>query len=69
MKPEFTNQEIHWRTITTYVDIDTGEIISKAEAIKAYVIINKKKKSNVYKTTGTIELTNECRRSKQGTLF
>lgn len=64
MKTEHTSQEIKWKTINEYIDIETGEIITKEEAIKAYIIINKKIKRHVQRTTGITTITNECRRSK-----
>lgn len=60
-----TEQEIKWKTIKIYVDVDTGEILTEAKVRKEYIIINKKKESNVYKSTGTTISTNECRRDQQ----
>lgn len=62
-------EEIRWRTVSVYVDIDTGEVLTLENVKDIYLIINKKKKSYVYKQTGTITYTNECRRSQQGKLF
>lgn len=62
-------EEIKWRATSTYIDIDTGEIITKEECNLNYIIKNKKKKSYVYKTTGTIKITVECQRTKQFKLF
>lgn len=64
-----TNQEIRWRTISEYVDKETGEVIDEKEVRKNYTIIKKTKHSHVHRTTGITTITNECRRSKQGKLF
>lgn len=63
-------EEIKWRIKSIYVDEDTGEIINAALIVsKQYYIHKRKKKTNVYKQTGTITYTNECKRTGQGTLF
>lgn len=65
------NNEIKWITKVIYVDVDTGEILEESTVKSEYIIIKRKKKYHVYKTTGTVELTTECRKStcKQKSLF
>lgn len=60
-----------WRSKNTYVDVDTGEILEESIVKSEYIIIKKTKKYHVYKTTGTVEYTTECRKStcKQKSLF
>lgn len=71
MKDAYIRQEITWVTKNINIDVETGEIISNDEMKENYIIIKKKKKIYVYKKTGTITFTNECRRNeyKQGSLF
>lgn len=70
MDTEYTEQEITWRTLPTkWVDIDTGEIITEAEAKRAYVVIKTKTEKHVQRKTGTITHTKLCRTSRQGKLF
>lgn len=69
MNTEYTEQEIKWNTKTEYVDIETGEVITKEKAIQAYVIIKKTKNVKIYKKTGTITWVNQCRTSIQLKLF
>lgn len=69
MNTEYTEQEIKWNTITIYVNTATGEIITKEQAIQAYVITKKTKDVKVYKKTGTITWTYECKTSGQLKLF
>lgn len=58
-------EEINWHSQIIYVDLETGEVISKEDAIREYIIKRTKKETHVYKTTGTIKYTNECWRSPQ----
>lgn len=66
---EQEKQEIHWISESKYVDMATGEEITKDVAIRGYVIIHKKKITNVTKKTGVITWINECKTSGQGRLF
>lgn len=54
---------------TTFVDIDTGEILRRENAInkEKYIIVktNKKTTYNANKTHGTINYTRECRKQPQ----
>lgn len=57
-------EEIKWKTISTYIDVDTGEIIEKEIAQEQYTIIHKNKKHNVHRKTGITTITYECRKNK-----
>lgn len=58
-----------WYTTTEYVDIETGEMLPKNVAVREYYIINKTKKTELNENYGLIKYINECRRTKQQTLF
>ena len=62
------NNGIRWTSKTIFVDIDTGEILTKHNAKTNYLIIKKTKNAevNTIGTAGTIIWTNECRKSRQG---
>jgi hypothetical protein len=60
---------VKWWTTVEYVDIDTGEIISKAKAIREYNIIFKTKTTKVDGNKGEIKWRNECEISRQTKLF
>lgn len=62
-------EEIRWSTKTTYIDIDSGEILTIEQVKNNYTKIKTKKNATVRKTTGLIEFTVECRESKQLKLF
>lgn len=61
---------ITWSSNTKYVDIDTGEEITKHQS-KEYLKLKKDKyvKLNKNKTSGHIEYTIKCRKHPQGKLF
>ena len=61
--------EIRWKTITTYVDLHTGEILTEENARDNYIVKHTKKETNVYKSTGTVKITKECEKSNQLKLF
>lgn len=65
------NPIIRWIHTTKYVDITTGEEITKSNASRNYIIIKNKKyvTFNQSKTIGTVEHTKECQRDPQGKLF
>lgn len=65
------NYGTRWTTKSTYVDIQSGEELTKHRAKTEYIIINKTKRTiiNGNKTRGCIEVTNECIRQQQGKLF
>lgn len=69
MANENNSEIIKWRSNTIYLDEDTGEILDKNNAIMNYTIIKTTKHSHVYKSTGNITYTNECRKSNQLKLF
>lgn len=69
MDIRFKAEKVNWKTKSEYVDIDTGEQLTKEEVIKQYIIIKKRKHSEKYKSTGVTTITNECRRTNQGKLF
>lgn len=67
-----------WNTIVEYVDIETGEIISKSNFERNYYRIRSTKSteikevkiSNEILNYGYVKYTSECRRKpKQGKLF
>lgn len=60
-----------WTSRTIYVDIETGEIITKEEAKKNYNVVKTTKvsKLNPNKTHGTTEFTRQCRKKQQGKLW
>lgn len=60
-----------WKSKTIYVDIDTGEQITKHNAKTYYKKIKTDKHgkyTNFNKTAGLIEYTIQCRHKKQGEL-
>jgi hypothetical protein len=63
-------QTVHkWRTISEYVDINTGEFIKKNIVKYNYDIINKTKKIEIKEYYGIIKYTNECVRKRQTKLW
>ena len=65
----WTDKEI-WRTISMYVDRDTGEIIEKRRLENGEYI--KLRKTVNYETNGRHKsktITTECEESKQGRIF
>lgn len=62
---------IHWKSESKYVDIDTGEEITKHNAATNYIKIKLSKhvQINEIKTKGTIYYIHECRKQPQGKLF
>lgn len=76
MVPKGINR-MNWVTVIKYVNLETGEEISKRtkqetrqEIKNKYIIIKIKKhvKTDKYQTTGVVEYTIECRRNPQGEL-
>lgn len=59
------NEKINWRTVATYIDVTTGEILTRDKALTEYIIINKKIKRYVTKMVGKVEITNECKPNPQ----
>lgn len=57
--------KIKWYSINEYVDIDTGEKISKSLVEREYIIIKKIKKTIVNNGQGNIIRTCECIKNKQ----
>lgn len=76
-------KKLRYTTTSEYVDKDTGEILTKEQVNKEYIIIKKIKKRTVYEQYvrekygtqiltkfGLITITNECTRSgKQLEIF
>lgn len=64
------NTAIHWSSSSKWVDVETGEEITKHNAITNYIKLKTSKhvKLNENKTKGHIEYTNECRRNPQSKL-
>lgn len=62
---------IRWKSKTIYVDMATGEQITKRNAEKNYSIIKTLKNVtlNYLKTAGNIEYTKQCRSRQQLELF
>lgn len=60
---------IKWSSISIYIDVETGEILTQKEASTNYIIIKKTKHANINKKWGTITHTNECRRTPQTKLW
>lgn len=62
-----------WYTETLFVNIDTGEQITKDEALRGFVFIKKTKKIKIdetaEKTIGIRTFIIQCRKSQQGKLF
>lgn len=63
------NNDKRWITVSEYVDIETGEIITKSLYEREYIIIRKTKK---YEDSGNYNIAkwvNECRRHGQTKLW
>lgn len=64
---------MEWKTRKRYIDMQTGELISKQDALDKYIIIKKNKHAQANNTTGkgVIEYTIECRKREyyQNRLF
>lgn len=59
-----------WITISEYVDITTGEIITKSEYEREYYKVKKPTKTIEYNEKyRIIRYTNECRKHEQTKLF
>lgn len=66
-----------WYTTIEYIDIDTGEIITKSLAKREYIQLRKTKKIEIIKIIinkevlkhGNIKYTAECEKNKQTTLW
>lgn len=71
-------KSVIWISKTTYIDIDTGEVIEKRtkeetrqEIKNKYIIIKiiKHAETEKHRPRGTIEYTIKCKRNPQGELF
>lgn len=66
-----TKQE--WYTKTVYVDTDTGELLTRTQAITEYNILSKQKKIKINETTektiGEITYIYQCKKNTQLKLF
>lgn len=66
-----TKQE--WYTISVYVDTDTGEILTRTQALNEYNILSKQKKIKINETNekaiGEITYIYQCKKSQQLKLF
>lgn len=72
VKTNTITPKIKWTSQTEYVDIDTGEIITKKQQEKEYIIIKTKKhvKINNENNIARVRYTNECTKTgKQKKLF
>lgn len=52
-----------WITVTEYVDNQTGEMLTKKEVEKNYIITKKHKHATIENNTGYIKWTKECTRN------
>ena len=63
------NKKINWKSVSLFVDIDTGEIlkITNERQLKYtnYIVIKKTKKTEINESNGIIRITNECRHTGQ----
>ena len=58
--------EIKWYSITEYIDISTGEIISKSEYEREkYITIKINKTYKINKDNGIIKYSRECEKNRQ----
>lgn len=60
-----SNVSVIWKSRVEAVDIDTGEEISKAKALKEYIIIKRTKTYKVDGINGTITHRWQCERDRQ----
>lgn len=66
-----------WYTVVEYIDIETGEIITKSLAKREYKILKKTKNIEILETVinheikknGYIKYTAECEKNRQLRLF
>ncbi len=58
-------RKIKWYSKSVYVDIDTGEIISKSLMLREYIKGKSSKIVQIKENNGQIEYTIECRRNGQ----
>ncbi len=56
---------IKWVSVSEYVDIETGEMISKARAKREYNELFKTKIIKIDGNKGEIKWRNECEKSRQ----
>lgn len=71
------DDNLKWFTIVEYIDIDTGEIITKSLCEREYIRLRKNKKIEIIEKleknekikSGLIKYTYECERNKQLRLF
>lgn len=61
--------KLKWTSTSQYVDVDTGEILTKKEVKENYKVIKTIKKIEHGTEYGYIKYTNECRKSTQGKLW
>jgi len=70
MNNERKDTTVKWYTVTEYVDVETGEIITKSEYERNYyatgIIQKTTEKNHKY---GITKITKECRRNGQTRLF
>ena len=62
-------QNKRWVTISEYVDIETGELITKSKYEREYYMIKKTKKVTENDKYRIITFTNECRPKGQTKLW
>ena len=55
-------KELKWNTYVTWVDEDTGEILTKENAKENYTIKESKTETKVYETTATRRIVHICRK-------
>lgn len=64
-------KQLKWTTTSEWVDVETGEVITKENAKQNYNITRKIKKYEYDKNheSGRTKITNECRKSTQLKIF
>ncbi len=58
-----------WYTETEYVDVETGEMLTKEAAVKDYIIKTTIKTVKIDGNNGKIKYQRQCERSRQCRLF
>lgn len=58
-----------WITITTYVDVETGEVITKSEYERKYYKVKTNKKTEENEKYRIKKFEHECRETRQGNLW
>lgn len=62
-------RKIKWTSKTEYVDVETGEVITKSLAEREYIKKRSTKFTIIQNNNGTIKWITECERNRQQKLF